>query len=425
MVKREIIVKEYINLYFICFIICISFCNNNYKSFILFAEIKSQLEIMNIKDNGFCEKLIPSLFFPTILFPSSIRINAKGVDIYLSDVFIPVLSNYEFIIGFYNLSSDLILGYNNVIMGRERFSDIINNCYVGLSHGNANFTFLEERFILLNQLYKSNQIEKRIFSFGRWEITSNSIYSNFYFGDVHELFLSKEEKGIIASCKNTNKNSSSFWGCYFNQINFNNTIVSLKMNNNELYPIYFASETYDIFIPISFKDNFKLLTNNKCLFSESDNEFYTYCENFFNEDLYQIIQLINDDMKITIEIDSAKRFTTDNNELKNKTRIRFHNFDYFIFPLIMFKNFHVQFDAENNIIQFYTTNKSILSVKNEEKTKKKGFSKVLLAFIIIIIIFSISVVGFIIYKFIRMKKEEYIQKDIKKIEDIEEFQSMN
>ena len=426
MVKREIIVKEYINLYFICFIICISFCTNNYKSFILNAEIKSQLEIMNIKDinNGFCEKLVPSLFFPTILFPSSILIETE-VDIDNSDVFIPVLSNYAFRIGFYILSSDLILGYNNVIVGRERFSGIINNCYVGLSHGNANFTFLEERFILLNQLYKSNQIEKKIFSFGRWEIYLNSIYSNFYIGDVHELFLSKEEKGIIASCKNTNKNSSSFWGCYFNQINFNNTIVSLKMNNNELYPIYFASETYDIFIPISFKDNFKLLTNNKCLFSESDNEFYTYCENFFNEDLYQIIQLINDDMKITIEIDSAKRFTTVNNELKNKTRIRFHNFDYFIFPLIMFKNFHVQFDAENNIIQFYTTNKSILSVKNEEKTKKKGFSKVLLAFIIIIIIFSISVVGFIIYKFIRMKKEEYIQKDIKKIEDIEEFQSMN
>ena len=147
------------------------------------------------------------------------------------------------------------------------------------------------------------------------------------------------------------------------------------MNNNELYPIYFTSETYNIFIPISFKDNFNLLTNNKCFYSESDNEFYTYCENFFNEDLYQKIQLINDDMKITIEIDSAKRFTTDNNELKNKTRIRFHNFDYFIFPLIMFKNFHVQFDAENNIIQFYTTNKSILSIKNEEKTKKKVFLK--------------------------------------------------
>ena len=46
------------------------------------------------------------------------------------------------------------------------------------------------------------------------------------------------------------------------------------MNNNELYPIYFASETYDIFIPISFKDNFKLLTNNKCLFSELDYETF-------------------------------------------------------------------------------------------------------------------------------------------------------
>ena len=92
-------------------------------------------------------------------------------------------------------------------------------------------------------------------------------------------------------------------------------------------------------------------------------------------EIFKIIQLMNDDMKITIEIDSAKRFTADNNELKNKTRIRFNNFDYFIFPLIMFKNFHVQFDAENNIIQFYTTNKSILSVKNEEKTKKKVFLK--------------------------------------------------
>ena len=221
MVKRGIIVKEYINLYFICFIICISFCNNNYKSFILNAEIKSQLEIMNIKDinNGFCEKLVPSLFFPTILFPSSIGNIDIQVNIHSSKVFITVLSNYAFLIEFYNLSSNLILGYNNVIMGRERFSSRISNCYVGLSHGNANFTFLEERFILLNQLYKSNQIEKKIFSFGRWEIYLNSIYSNFYIGDVHELFLSKEEKGIITSCKNTNKNSSSFWGCYFNQIN--------------------------------------------------------------------------------------------------------------------------------------------------------------------------------------------------------------
>ena len=189
---------------------------------------------MNIKDinNGFCEKYVPSLFFPTILFPISVGIDAKEVSIDLSNVFIPVLSNHEIQITFYNLSSDLTSGYNNVIVGRERFTSRISNCYVGLSHGNANFTFLEESFILLNHLYKSNQIEKKIFSFGRWEITSNSIYSNFYIGDVHELFLSKEEKGIIASCKNTNKNSSSFWGCYFNKINFNNTIVSLKMNNN-------------------------------------------------------------------------------------------------------------------------------------------------------------------------------------------------
>ena len=113
MVDSKIILKECTNLYFICFIICISFCNNNYQSFILNTEIKSQLEIMNIIDinKGICEKLVPSLFSPIILFPSSIRIKAIEVLIDLSEIFIPVLSNYEFLIRFYNLSSDSLLGY--------------------------------------------------------------------------------------------------------------------------------------------------------------------------------------------------------------------------------------------------------------------------------------------------------------------------
>ena len=131
-------------------------------------------------------------------------------------------------------------------------------------------------------------------------------------------------------------------------------------------------------------------------------------------------------MNITIEIDSADRFLRNYDYKHNKTRIRFFEGDYFIFPLIMFKNFHVQFDAENDLIKFYTTDDSILSLpKEEEKNNPKGFPKVLLAFIIVIIILVVSVVGFIIYRSLKKKNTDNIQKDIKKIEDIEEFHNMN
>ena len=72
-----------------------------------------------------------------------------------------------------------------------------------------------------------------------------------------------------------------------------------------------------------------------------------------------MIKLIDDNMNITLEIDNTHRFTTSNQE-RNKTRIRFEEIDYFIFPLIMFKNFLIQFDAENDVISFYITNFSIL-----------------------------------------------------------------
>ena len=91
----------------------------------------------------------------------------------------------------------------------------------------------------------------------------------------------------------------------------------------------------------------------------------------------------------------------------------------------MFKNFHVQFDGENNLISFYTLDSSILEVMKEKKNEPKGSSKVLLSFIIIIIILAIAIIGFVIYRYLRKKKEDDVQKDIKKIEDIEEFHSMD
>ena len=117
----------------------------------------------------------------------------------------------------------------------------------------------------------------------------------------------------------------------------------------------------------------------------------------------------------------------DKEENENRTRIRYENYDYFIFPLIMFKKFHVQFDAEKELISFYTTDPSILQVKKEEEKNNKEESKALKIFItilIIILILTVLFIGFLIYK----KRKESVQKNINKynkFEDEENFQDMN
>ena len=67
--------------------------------------------------------------------------------------------------------------------------------------------------------------------------------------------------------------------------------------------------------------------------------------------------------------DNVKRYHLNEDVKDINTKIQFKNNEYFIFPLIMFKNFHVQFDGEANIISFYTTNKDILEVKKKKRTK--------------------------------------------------------
>ena len=79
------------------------------------------------------------------------------------------------------------------------------------------------------------------------------------------------------------------------------------------------------------------------------------------------MKLINENMKIKAEIDSVARFSY-NNLQANRTRIKFDDIDYIVLPLTMFKQFHIQFDANNNIISFYTTDKSILEVKTKKES---------------------------------------------------------
>ena len=136
-------------------------------------------------------------------------------------------------------------------------------------------------------------------------------------------------------------------------------------------------------------------------------------------------------MTITAEIDNINRFNNKSINDKDKTRIKFENIEYFILPLIMFKRFHIQFDGTNKIISFYTTDTSILqlkkdeSINNDNNNNNNNISTALLICIIIIVVLVILIIGFVIYIFMRRKNKELtIKNDIKKIEDIEEFHSL-
>ena len=93
----------------------------------------------------------------------------------------------------------------------------------------------------------------------------------------------------------------------------------------------------------------------------------------------------------------------------------------------MFKNFHIQFDAENNLISFYTTNTSILTLKNIRDDDDKESSSGLIIFLIILII--LIVLGLVLGVFCFLKRRRgSLEKNINKynkFEDEENFQSLN
>ena len=417
------IFKKYIYLYLVCFITNLRYCSNNYTIFNMTMNINSELEIMHLKsENDICQDWIPSLFSSILLIPYGIDIDHKFPieeriikdipSLSLDEELNVILYNYKF------------LNKYNAILGQVIFSRFFTNCYLGLSYKDSNE--LNESYIFLNKLKEDSHIDKKIFSFDKWTLMRNSIKSNLYLGDFHKNFIKPDKKGIIASCEVYG--DYPFWGCSFDSLGFKNNFISLKNVDNELYKIFFSTENYNIIFPKSFKGKFYELINNSCIeeYDEEHERFLTCANNIFNDNGYFNMKLITLYFNITVEIDSKARFSLSENQSKNKTRIKFSNIDYFIFPLIMFKNFDVQFDAEKNIISFFTTDNSILSVvRVKDEKSDKGLSKGLIALIVILSILVALIIGFIIYRFMRIKKESDIQKDAKKIEEIEEFHSMN
>ena len=375
------------------------------------------------KKGNHCSQWIPSLFSPILLIPYENDPGDKELEKATCRIDSPIFSdtinanlyNYTFLEPQYN-----------VTLGYEKVKGVLQKCYFGLSSEISGFDGLKEDQIILNQLQINGEISEKIFTIDKWNISQNIITSHLTLGESNANF--KSGKGIIGSCEPNF--TDAFWGCTFANISFNDNIVDLKDNDNENYKIYFSSENYEIIFPKEFENKFNILTNNSCTYTDDieSPDYELSCESLFEGKEYFSIKLINGDMNITIQIDSQKRFTNNDDKRYNfKTRIRYSNEKYFIFPLIMFKNFDIRFESENKLISFYTTDESILEVIKKEEEGKKGSSNGLKVFIIIFIIILIIGIIFAVFWLLK-KRRNSIEKNINKynkFEDEDNFQDMN
>ena len=431
--------KKNFELFLFFFIINILFSKQIYKTFKLkISLIDNQLGTLYILNNTVIDmfsitedkkninecKWIPSLNNPLFLVPHTIVLDNPELKDNIKIIKSILFKEANFGIVLYNYP---ILNYNNAFLARPRATNIGQNCYFGLSNGLSEYEYLIEDDITLNKLKNNSEITNKIFSFSKWPLNSKEeIITNLYFGDIHENFNSTE--GIIGTCDSDKEDP--FWGCNFSYISFNNNSIDLKKDDDDddYYKIFFSSEIYDILIPETFRKNFNIVTDNACL--ENDFGEISCNQSFFNNKQYAEIELIYEDkMNITIEIDNVNRFLNENEENENLTRIKFGNYEHFFLPLIMFKNFHIQFDAENYKINFYTTDNRILQVKKDKKREenKKGSSNAGMVFLVIFIILLALALGFGIFWIIRRRRNS-VEKNINKynkFEDEENYQDMN
>ena len=418
-------------LIFVFFVIFITLSKEEYQTIPMnFNFYDSQLAKFNIKlenvaedDNTKCKNWIPSLFNPILLVHYNIK-PEQSAEKQMKTINLPIFEE-EIRALFY--PQYLFLDKYQVNLFRILNQNEFNDCYFGLLDKIGDYPINDSNIFLNNML--EGYINKRIFSFGEWNIIGNDISSNFYFGDNHEYFIEKPKDGIIGICKVDE--FDKYWGCIFNNMTFHNKTVDLKKENNEFYKIYFSSENFDVIFPLDFQGNFDNITENSCNYTEDSEHKISNlsCSNFFNTGEYELITLSDENMDISIEIDNLYRFETIKDEDRHKTRISYQNVKYFILPLSMFKKFLVQFNAEDKSISFYTNNSTILKLKNNQndKNNNNGSSNGLKVFLIIFFIIILLILIFGIIWFIK-KRRGNVEKNINKynkFEDEENFQDMN
>lgn len=408
---------------FLVFLITISFVKGKLITIDLTASIENdKLEVLSASYENY--KWIPSLIYQTLLVSNEFITTGYTLIETEISLYNPLLPNIGISASLY-MKQNFIKEISNVHLAKCDESTIMEN-YIGLSLGVLKINDVKnDDYIFLFDLQRSQQIDEKIFSFSKWELKNNILSSSLYIGNVHEHFTSND--GIIGSCEN---NDDNFWACSFKEMIFNDKKISLmKEDNKEYYKIYFLSDNYNIIFPSKFQKEIEEKTNHKCKLEET-NEFK--CEGFFNENDYFPLTLVNETINITLEVDNSKRYISDDDTQKEKTNIIFKSYDFIIFPLIMFKQFHVQFNAEKKVISFYTTDGSILKVKDSQNnipdqstTSSTSTGTILLVILIILLILALL---FGIFYFIKKKRGSTIEKNINrftKFEDEEDFKNMN
>ena len=213
----------------------------------------------------------------------------------------------------------------------------------------------------LEILTNYNNSDYQIFSFDKWKIEENVITSKFYLGDTHEHFHSKEYPA--GKCEAIDK---EYWACSFKEMTFKNVVIPLKNKNDELYTIYFTSEFNDIVFPSEFSQKFLNASNGTCTAKYYGIEKFLECEGFAQMENNHIpLKLTGDKMNMTVEIDYYHNYHIPKGKPTNQMRLKFRGDNYIVFPMIMFKKFHVEFNNVNKTISFYSTDPSILEVYKE------------------------------------------------------------
>ena len=405
------------NIYLVL-IYLISFSNQEYTKINLKSSINTfELNPLHFSKRYICDNWIPSLFNPILI------VKDGSLDGYELDKKKQIsLKNNLYFNDIFNCTISELLFDNSykTYIGECPFVDSdYNICLYGLAPSIPKTTEgLEKEEYNLAILKNNKEIANKVFSFGKWEITDNDINSILYFGDNHENFKSNE--GYIGKCNITD---DEYWGCSFKEMIFNNVTIPLKKDSNSsLYNIYFASEIYDIVFPNGLKNKFQEASNNKCESHLFGTSYYLGCEGL-NEKDYIPLKLINEDMNITAEIDYFAKYSKSDKIPKSQTRIKFQSSDYIIFPLIMFKHFHIEFDANKKTISFFTKNSSLLELPKIIVEKSNALFVFL---IILIVLLSIAIVVGLIFLY-RKKCRPDIEKDINRFTKYEDddFENMN
>ena len=387
-------------------------------------DLESDSEEFNINsqnEDSPCKKWIPSLFIPILLIPKnnemSQGIPLDGINFDLKYPFINK-NNYFTVLPYERVPS-IIENYEDMLL--MSVESKVSLCYFGISPGINIYKELNKDHNTLNNLKTKEKIKERIFSFTKWDIKSSPPTSKLYLGESQNIFNSNE--GIIGTCKSYP--NDSVLGCSFKEMIFNNINIPLKNGNESLYKIYIASEIRDIYFPKSYEQIFKELSKDSC--DKNTKLIYLECKNFFNSSNYVSLQLTEENEKFIIkgQVDNLARFSkTDDDSKKDMARIRFEDIDYIILPLMVFKEFHVQFDAENSLISFYTDNPEILEVKEKGKNKSSSIGTVLIIILIILVVLGL-IFGAYWFFIKRRKSVETNINTFSKFEDEDNYNNLN